>query len=74
MKALLKSRKFWAAVWAAAINVATFVVAHYFPAQKELFTVCIVSLDGVFAVVIGGIAYEDAAALKAGTHITQKGQ
>jgi len=59
MSRLLHSSKFWAAVVAAVFNIATFIVAHYFPQVKELAAVVIVSLDGIFAVVIGAIAYED---------------
>ena len=59
MKRLLHSSKFWTAVIAAIFNIVTFVVSTYYPAHKELFIVLIASLDGVFAVVIASIAYED---------------
>ncbi len=74
MDKLLRSRKFWAAVWAAVVNVVTFVAASYFPEKQDLITVCMVSLDGVLAVVIASIAYEDGQAYKAGAHPNQRAE
>ena len=65
MTRLLHSAKFWTAVIAGVFNIVGFVVAHYYPTYNDMFTVVIASLDGVFAVVIGSIAFEDAAAKNA---------
>lgn len=53
MKYLLKSRKFWLAVFA----LVQTVVLHYVDVPKDIW----MSIDGVVAVLIASIAWEDAA-------------
>lgn len=53
MKTLLKSRKFWLAVFA----LVQTVVLHYVDVPKDIW----MSIDGVVVVLIASIAWEDAA-------------
>lgn len=58
MKSLLKSRKFWLAVFA----VVQTVVLHYFAVPQDIW----VSVNALVGVVILGIAIEDAGEKSAG--------
>ena len=73
MKSLRHSRKFWLAVIDAVVTIAVLwagvLVA---PDQVELVVATILAIQAPFAVLINGIAKEDAAALQAGVHHKQK--
>lgn len=73
MKSLLYSRKFWILILDTLISLALYFTGKYFPATLEDVKLLILTLQPVFVAIIAAIAHEDAAALAAGAHITQKG-
>ena len=68
MTALLKSRKFWLLILDTLISLGLYFTSKYFPASEADVKLVILTLQPVFIMIIGAIAYEDAAALKAGVH------
>ena len=65
---IFKSRKFWTAIIDVAVVLALYFVGKYAaPSVFEDVKLVIITIQPVFIMVIGGIAYEDAAAKKAGT-------
>jgi hypothetical protein len=73
MSSMMHSRKFWLAVLDAAVTIGVLWVNTLLPeARAEVVVATIVALQVPFAVLINGIAKEDAAALQAGTHPSQK--
>jgi len=72
MKSLLKSRKFLLLVLDTVIGLVTYFVGKYAGASSEDVLTAIGLLQPVFVALIIGIAVEDSAALKAGTHPTQR--
>ena len=64
---IFKSRKFWTAIVDVAVVLILYFVGKY--GSESLFDdiqLVIITIQPVFILVIGGIAYEDAAAKKAG--------
>jgi hypothetical protein len=73
MKSLFKSRKFWLAVVAFSVDVVAIVGAQFLAPEWQEFVLALMASATVLAgVVIAGIAFEDAAALKAGSHPNQE--
>ena len=72
MKGLFQSRKFWLAVVTFIVDIAILVVGQFFPEWQEFAGQLIASITVLAGVVIAGIAVEDSAALRAGTHESQK--
>ena len=70
-KGLLRSRKFMLLLLDLVIGLVTFFVGKYVQAAVEDVAVIIGLLQPVFIVAIGSIAWEDAAAKKAGAHPSQ---
>ena len=70
-KGLFRSRKFWLFVLASAVDVITLIVGRIAGIDQEFVLQIIAIFSGLAAVVIGGIAWEDAAAKRAGTHPSQ---
>lgn len=66
MKPFYKSRKFLIAVVDAFAGLLALYVGQFFPEQKDLIIQSWGYLQPVVLVWIGAIAYEDAAAMKAG--------
>ena len=65
---IFKSRKFWTAIVDVAVVLILYFVGKYAsPSIAEDVKLIIITIQPVFLLVIGGIAYEDAAAKKAGT-------
>ena len=63
--ALLKSRKFWVAVLDLVVSLVLFFVGKYTsPSALEDVKVIIVAIQPVAIILIGAIAYEDAALIK----------
>lgn len=71
MTSLFKSRKFWLAVVTFVVDIVILVVGQFFPEWQEFTASLIASVTVLAGVVIAGIAIEDQAALKAGTHPNQ---
>ena len=66
-ESLLKSRKFWMAVLDAGLSSLAIVLGWFFAPEKVSEILTLVGLwQPVMVVVIGAIAYEDAAKVKAG--------
>lgn len=64
---IFKSRKFWTAIVDLVVSLVLYFAAKYAdPGLAEDIKFLIVTIQPVFLLVIGGIAYEDAAAKKAG--------
>jgi len=64
---IFQSRKFWTAIVDVAVVLILYFVGKYGSASfAEDMNTVIVAIQPVFIMVIGGIAYEDAAAKKAG--------
>lgn len=57
---LFQSRKFWLALVTAVVDVALVVIAQFFPEWQEFAKALIAPITGLSAVVIAGIALEDA--------------
>jgi hypothetical protein len=57
---LFQSRKFWIAVSTAVFDISLIVVAKFFPEQQEFVKAIIQPVTVLAAVVIAGIALEDA--------------
>jgi hypothetical protein len=68
MEALFRSRKFWVLIVDTVVSLLVFFVGKYAPIAAEDVNIVIAALQPVFIMVIGAIAYEDGAALKAGVH------
>jgi hypothetical protein len=68
MKALLKSRKFLLLCLDAGLTLLLYFVGKYFAIAIEDIKLMILVLQPVFVMIIGSIAYEDAAAMAAGIH------
>ena len=65
---IFKSRKFWTAIVDVAAVLILYFIGKYGSASlAEDMKLIIITIQPVFLLVIGGIAYEDAAAKKAGT-------
>ena len=58
---LLKSRKFWLMILDTVVSMVTFIVSSYFPEHLEMAKFFIGSIQPVFIMVIGSVAYEDVA-------------
>jgi hypothetical protein len=73
MKSLFKSRKFWLASVTFVVDVVAIVSAQFLAPEWQEFVLALMGSATVLAgVVIAGIALEDAAALKAGSHPNQE--
>jgi len=73
MKPFWKSRKFLTAMLDVIVSLSLYFVGKYAaPALAEDMTTVIVAIQPVFVMVIAGIAWEDAASLKQGTHPSQQ--
>lgn len=66
MQRLLKSSKFWTAVVAFVTNVSLLVVKSFFPEAEAFVSELMVSVTVLAGVIIGAIAFEDAAEKSAG--------
>ena len=65
---IFKSRKFWTAIVDVVVVLVLYFIGKYAGASvAEDMNVLIMAIQPVFIMVIGGIAYEDGAAKKAGT-------
>jgi len=65
--AIFKSRKFWTAIVDLVVSLVLYFTAKYAdPSLAEDIKFLIIAIQPVFMLVIAGIAYEDAAAKKAG--------
>ena len=65
---IFKSRKFWTAIVDLVVSLVLYFTAKYAsPEMAEDVKFLIVSFQPVFLMIVAGIAYEDAAAKKAGT-------
>jgi hypothetical protein len=71
MSKLFQSRKFLLALLTAVVDISAIVVAQFLPEWSEFVGAIMASVTVVMVAVIAGIAIEDAAALKAGTHPNQ---
>lgn len=70
---LLRSRKFLTAIFDLVVSLILYFVGKYAaPAMADDITYIIAAIQPVFLLVIGGIAYEDGQAKKAGNHISQE--
>ena len=70
---LLRSRKFWLLTLDIVVSMATYFITKYAApglADDALFVIA--SVQPVFVVIIGAIAYEDGKAKEAGNHISQQ--
>lgn len=56
---LLKSRKFWLLILDTVVSLLLFFVGKYVPDAMDDIKFLIISLQPVFVVIIGAIAYED---------------
>ena len=66
--AIFQSRKFWTAIVDIAVVLILYFVGKYAaPSVFDDIQLIIVTIQPVFLMVIGGIAYEDGQAKKAGT-------
>ncbi len=73
MSKLLKSRKFLLVVLDAGVAIGTVIVTQFLSPEWQQFTIAIVvPVTAVITAAIVGIALEDSAALKAGTHPNQR--
>ena len=64
---IFKSRKFWTAIIDVAVVLVLYFTGKYMePTVFEDIKLVIITIQPVFLLVIGGIAYEDAQAKKAG--------
>jgi len=72
MSGLFRSRKFWLAVVTFVVDIIAIIVAQFFPEWQEFVASIIASVTVLAGVVIAGIAVEDAAALRAGSHPSQQ--
>ena len=70
-KGLLRSRKFLLVAIDAGAAVTGLVAARYLPESQDFIIALVATLQPVFVAAIVGIAWEDAAAKKAGTHPSQ---
>ena len=62
---IFKSRKFWLAISAAVVNIGLLWGGQFLePLYFDLLKGTIVAIDGVVAVLIAAIAYEDAAFMR----------
>lgn len=66
MSSLLQSRKFWIAVVTFLVDMALILVGQFAPEWSEFTKALIAPITGLSAVVIGGIALEDAGAKASG--------
>jgi len=65
---LVRSRKFWLMILDTVVSIGSYFAAHYLsPEAVEMVQFLILSLQPVFLMLIGAIAYEDAALSKAGS-------
>jgi len=72
MKPFYLSRKFLTAALDVGVSLALYFIGKYAaPSLAEDMITVIVAIQPVFVMVIAGIAWEDAAALKAGSHPSQ---
>ncbi len=72
MSRLLKSRKFLLVVLDSGVVIGTVIVTQFLTPEWQQFTLAIVApVTAVITAAIIGIALEDSAALKAGTHPNQ---
>ena len=62
---LLKSRKFWLLILDAILSLSVYFLGKYVPVAAEDLNVLILTLQPVFITIIGSVAYEDAAAMRA---------
>jgi hypothetical protein len=62
MNGLLQSRKFWIAIVTTVVDITLVVIGQFAPEWKEFTLALIGPISGLAAVVIGGIALEDAGA------------
>lgn len=67
MSSLFQSRKFWLAVVTAVVDVVLLSVGQFAPEWTDFTRQLTVIVSGLSAVVIGGIALEDAGAKASGT-------
>lgn len=72
--ALLKSRKFWLFVLASVVDIITLIVGRIAGIDQEFVLQITTIFSGLAAVVIGGIAWEDAAEKRAGIHLSHPSQ
>ncbi|MHC4336117.1 MAG: hypothetical protein ACYSUV_20570 [Planctomycetota bacterium] len=72
MSGLFQSRKFWLAVVTFVVDIVILIIGQFFPEWQEFAGQLIASITVLAGVVIAGIAVEDAAALKAGSHPSQE--
>ena len=72
--ALAHSRKFWLMMLDLGVSLSIFFITKYAaPSMAEDALYIIATIQPVFVFVIGGIAWEDAAAKRAGLHPSQGG-
>ena len=70
MNGLLKSRKFWLLVLDTVVSIVTYAAAHYLsPEAVDMVRFLIITMQPVFVMLIGSIAYEDAASKRAGMDV-----
>jgi len=75
LQGLLRSRKFLIAVLDVVLSVTAFFVGKYAaPDIAEDINFMIAALQPVALILISAIAYEDAAAMRAGIHPNQRGR
>jgi hypothetical protein len=68
---LLHSRKFWLLILDTVISLTLYFVGKYSPTVMEDVKLLILSLQPVFVVVIGAIAYEDKALVEAESRLEE---
>lgn len=73
IKSLFQSRKFWLVVLDAFTAILGLVVSVFFPEWQDFILKMWAAMQPVFLAIIVGIAVEDSAALRAGTHPSQNG-
>lgn len=69
---LLRSRKFWLLILDTLVSGSTYFITKYLGGSGEDALYVIGLLQPVFVAVIGAVAYEDAAAYRAGSHPNQQ--
>jgi hypothetical protein len=72
MSGFFRSRKFWLAVVTFIVDIAILIIGQFFPEWQAFSSELIASITVLAGIVIAGIAVEDAAALRAGTHPSQE--